>query len=266
MRAKGLMGVVLAMFAGYAGAADWSVGPRITLNAVWDDNRRLTPIQGEEIEVYGAEIIALAEIQAETPVSTFYLTPRVRTTFYPDEPDLETTNWFADMGFERRGQRARGGFDLSYSNQETIGSYFPDADGGGGLGEPDPGVGIGNSPVTNTEERLRIRPTARFDLSERWLLNLDLGFLDVQYDQQEANERQDFQSTFARAALGYELTPTQTVALRGCRSLLLAHDCRLSWLPQQGGNGCNCNYLLQYRPHRSTCAQPQYAMPRRNAR
>lgn len=214
-RVQALMcGAALALAAGSAVAADWSVNPRIVLNAVWDDNRRLTPIQGEEIEVYGAEINALVDFRAETQRSTFYFAPRVRTTFYPDERDLETTNWFAETGWETRGERSRGGFDATYARQETIGSYFPDADGGGGLGEPDPGEGIGNSALTNIETRTRIRPTASFDLTERFVLDLDVGFLDVQYDTQEANEREDFQSMFVRGALGYRLTPKQTIALR----------------------------------------------------
>jgi opacity protein-like surface antigen len=207
------VGGLLAMAAGAAAAADWSLAPRITVNAVWDDNRRLAPLEADEIEVSGAEGVALLDIRAETPRTDFYLTPRVRSTYYPDESDLETTNWFLDTGFEGRGERSRGGFDASYSRQETVGSFFPDADGGGGLGNPDPGEDIGNSPVTNIQERLRIRPTARFDLTERLVLGLDVGYLDVRYDFQEVNERQDYTSTFARADLGFQVSETHTVTL-----------------------------------------------------
>jgi hypothetical protein len=208
-----LTGAIGCLLAGVASAADWSVDPRITLNAVWDDNRRLTPIHGQEIEVTGAEIVALLDIRAETPRTTFYVTPRVRSTFYPDESELETTNGFLDLGFEGRGLRSSGGFDSYYSRQETVGSFFPDANGGGGLGEPDPGEDIGNSPVTNVERRFRVRPTASFDLSERLVLGLDVGYLDVTYDTQEANQRQDYTSEFARADLGFKVTPQHTIAL-----------------------------------------------------
>jgi hypothetical protein len=206
--------VLLAGASSSVGAADWSLDPRVTLNGVWDDNRRLTPIHGQEIEVWGAEIVAELGINAETPRSSFYMTPRVRSTFYPDESALETTNGFFDMGYEGRGQRSKAGFDAFYSRQETVGNFFPDAQGGGGLGNPDPGEDIGNSPVTNVERRFRFRPTAEFELTQRVVLDVDLGYLDVAYDQQEANERQDFTSGFLRGALGYRVTPQQTLSIR----------------------------------------------------
>jgi hypothetical protein len=83
----------------------------------------------------------------------------------------------------------------------------------GGAGSSVKGGIWANSPVTNIEQRLRVRPTASFDLSERFVLGLDLGYLDVSYDQQEANERQDYTSEFARVDLGYELSPKQTITL-----------------------------------------------------
>jgi hypothetical protein len=74
-------------FSAVAGAADWSAEPRITLNADYDDNNRLTDVSGEEIEVIGAEVDAQVAFRAQTPRTNFRLVPRVRATFYPDEPD-----------------------------------------------------------------------------------------------------------------------------------------------------------------------------------
>ena len=95
----------LAGFVGVADAADWSVDPRITLNADYNDNNRLTNVPGEEIEVMGAEINAQVTFGAATPRTRFRLIPRVRANYYPDDSDEQTDSEYLIADWDFTGQR-----------------------------------------------------------------------------------------------------------------------------------------------------------------
>lgn len=207
--------VSLGCGAGGAGAADWSFDPRITLNAETDDNNRLTSVPGQEIEVAGAEVDAQFTLQAETPRSTFRLVPRIRGTFYPDDGDEETDNQFLRAAYEYRGERSELIFDADYSRRETLGRYLPDIiDDNDNLGEPGEGEDLGNSPALNRQERFAVTPGVSFELTERTTLELGVGYLDVTFDEQVADDREDYNNMSADAGLRFDLSPTKSLTVR----------------------------------------------------
>lgn len=205
----GLVGAV-----GVADAADWTVDPRVTLNADYDDNNRLTNVPGEEIEVIGAEVDAQATLAAQTPRTTFRLTPRVRATFYPDEPDDETDSEFVTLGYEFRGERYLGAFDAQWSRRETLGRFLPDDFDDDIGGDPGSGDDLGTTADFNVQRRLSVTPDIGFELTERSRLELGVGYLDVNFDEQVQDDREDFTSVSADAAYRYLLSPTKSLALR----------------------------------------------------
>ena len=207
--AAGVVGTV-----GTAHAADWSVDPFITLNADYDDNNRLTHTPGEEIEVMGAEFDGEVAFIARTPRTDFRLAPRVRATFYPDEPDEETDSEYVTLDYEFRGQRHRGAFGAEYSRRETLGRYLPDDFDDDIGGDPVGGDDLGNSTQPNVQDRLFVAPEISFDMTERSRLELGVGYLDVTFEEQVQDDREDYTSASADAAYRFLLSETKSVALR----------------------------------------------------
>jgi hypothetical protein len=199
---------------GVAHAADWSFDPRITLNSDYDDNNRLTHVPGEEVEVFGAEFDGQVAMIARTPRTDFRFMPRVRATFYPDEPDEETDSEFLTLDYEFRGQRHRGAINADYSRRETLGRFLPDDFDDGIGGDPGSGDDLGVSTERNVQNRLSVTPDISFELTERSLLEFGLGYLDVKFDEQVEGDREDFTSVSADAAYRYLLSETKSVALR----------------------------------------------------
>jgi hypothetical protein len=70
------------------------------------------------------------------------------------------------------------------------------------------GVGVGRTFGKNREERIAIRPEVRFDLTERHAVEFRVDYVDVGYDVQESNNREDF--TSLRGSVGYRWTLSQT--------------------------------------------------------
>jgi hypothetical protein len=206
--------VSLGSMTGLASAADWSVDPRITLNADFDDNNRLTHTPGEEIEVIGAEVDAQVTFGARTPRTNFELIPRVRATYYPDEPDEQTDSEFLTLNYGFTGQRYEGAFDSQYSRRETLGRYLPDDFDDDIGGDPGGGDDLGNSPDANVQNRLSVTPDISFEMTERSRLELGVGYLDVSFDEQVQDDRVDFTSASAEVAYRHLLSPTKSVALR----------------------------------------------------
>jgi hypothetical protein len=209
-----LPAAILASIANVAGGADWSFDPRVTLNADYDDNNRLTNVPGQEIEVTGALIDAQATIGAATPRSDFWLIPRVRATIYPEESDEETDSEFLTGGYEFRGQRYTGNIDAEYSRRETLGRYLPDDFDDGIGGDPGDGDDLGIDPTRNVQKRLVIAPDASFEVTERSRLELGVGYLDVAFDEQVQDDREDYTSLSGDVAYRYLVSPTKSVALR----------------------------------------------------
>lgn len=207
--------IALACAAGAARAADWHFDPKVTLNARSSDNNRLTDVPGEEVDVLGAELEAQLTLRAETPRGYFRLTPRLRSTFFPDDRDEETDNQYLRMDVEHRGERSRAGFEANYARLETLGRYFPGAgvDDDDDLGEPDPGDDISRQADVNRRDQLDFGPRVEFDLTERVVLELGAGYQDVSYDDQVVNERQDYSNVGGAVGMRFRTSPNQSIAI-----------------------------------------------------
>lgn len=206
------IGSILVSWGGSSAAADWNFDPKITANYRYDDNLRLTDVQGQEIIVSGAELDALLNFRANTPRTSFLFAPRVRATFFPGDEDQETDNWYVRSFLRNKGERYTAGIDARYSSVETIGQYFPEAavEDDDVLGQPGTGAGIGQSVDTNREDKIELIPDATFELAERHALALRLNYLDVTYDIQVPGDKEDYTSTGASAAYQYKYSPRST--------------------------------------------------------
>lgn len=207
--------VLLACATAAASAADWHFDPKITLNARSDDNNRMTDVPGAEIDVFGAELDAKVTLRAETPRGYFRLVPRVRSTFYPDDGDEETDSQYLRMDMEHRGERSQTEFAANYARLETLGRYFPGAgiDDSDDLGEPNPGDDISRQTEPNRREQLDFGPRIAFDLTERVALEFGAGYQDVSYDEQLADEREDYSNVSAAVGVRFRTSPARSIAI-----------------------------------------------------
>jgi hypothetical protein len=118
--------VAAALASTVAPAADWELNPRVEAGYLIDDNYRLA-LPGNEIEVQGPLADAQLEMRALTQQGEFSFTPRVRATYFPDEQDLDTIDYFASLNWEHRGQRVEGRVRGEFSQEDVVNSEQPDA-------------------------------------------------------------------------------------------------------------------------------------------
>ncbi|HET9861972.1 MAG TPA: hypothetical protein VFP37_00900 [Steroidobacteraceae bacterium] len=200
-----------------AAGADWELNPTLEVGYLFDDNYRLTQ-PGTEIEVKGPLADAQLEIRARNPAGEFSFTPRVRGTYFPDEQDLDTVDYFATLDWQHRGQRFSSDLIAEFADQDVVNSEQPDAElppdaslGNGDIG--DSGVVL----VKNRRTRASLRPVFEYEMSQRRSLEFGGNVVDVGYDSEIAGAQIDFREADVYAGLVTRLSPltSLTVRLRG---------------------------------------------------
>lgn len=217
MKLRIVLGGLLAASTVPVPAADWSFDPRVAAAYVYNDNHRLTDVPGAEISVSGAQLDAEVTMRAETERSLFQLTPRLRSTFFPDDSSEEADDQFVRMLARHSTQRTVSSIDANYSRIVTLGDYFPSptVTNDDTLGNPDRGVGVGRQTANNRQERLAVRPMASIDVTERQRLVFEAEYLDLTYDEQVQGDRVDFENLLFGVAYRFALSETSSVAIRG---------------------------------------------------
>ena len=143
------------------------MNPRLEAGYLFDDNYRLTQ-PGTEIDVQGPLVDAELEMRARSPNGEFAFTPRVRGTYFPDEKELDTIDYFATLDWQHRGQRVNTRVVGEFSQQDVVNSEQPDAEipADADLGNGD----IGDSGVSffkNRRMRASVQPDFEYELSPR---------------------------------------------------------------------------------------------------
>jgi hypothetical protein len=210
-----VLGATLVCAAADSFAADWSFDPKIALSGEYDDNNRLTDVRGNEVEVTGAKIDAELAISGQTPLTSFVLRPRLRSTFYPGEEQDEANDQFLRLDVRHEGTRLSSYLEGDYSRVVTLGSYFPESRivDDDGLGNPPPGTGVGEGDSSNREDRLWVQPGVEYEFSERHSVGLALSYLDVSYDLEVSGDRQSYSSSAADAEYRFKTSRTGSVAV-----------------------------------------------------
>lgn len=199
---------------GAATAADVHFDPSIEVGAQYNDNFTLERSGGSVQEVSGAFADAALLLRGEAPRGTWQIEPRVRSTFFPDDKNLESTDYFLRAAAERHAERNAFGIDADYADQDIVQSQLPGANfGNSNLGDgsgPDSGRILGD----NRQTLLRGRPYATFKLSELTDLRVELDALDVSFDREIANAQVSYRSTGGRVLLDRQFTPTSRFGAR----------------------------------------------------
>lgn len=116
-------------------AANWEVAPRVQAGYRYSDNYRLYP-PGQEIDVSGAEADVGVTFRTIDPRTNFEITPRINSTYFPDEKSEDANNYYLTAGFSDVTPRRRIDVPFLYSQEDVTRSELPDAGEGGGLGKP----------------------------------------------------------------------------------------------------------------------------------
>ena len=200
-----------------AAGADWQFTPSVEAGYLYDDNFRLSA-PGAEIDVQGALLDAQLEMINVMPSSDFSFTPRVRATYFPDERDVDTTDYFGTLNWEHRGQRLTSGVQADFSQQDVVNSEQPDAEVGSGLGTPELGDS-GRVLVRNRRTRASVAPSFDFELSARHALQLDASYADVSFDRDIQLAQVGYNAADLTVGLVTRMTELSslTTRLRGAR-------------------------------------------------
>ncbi|HET9445964.1 MAG TPA: hypothetical protein VFO35_06880, partial [Steroidobacteraceae bacterium] len=158
--------LLATLAAGSASAANWEVAPRVEAGYRYSDNYHLGQ-PGTEVEVSGGEADAQVSLRTLDPRTQVEITPRVRATYFPGEPDEDSVDGFLDASFVDATPRRRIGVLGAFSHQDVVRSELPSGeDTGGDLGEPVEGDS-GRFVERNTRTYARIAPFVSYDVTQR---------------------------------------------------------------------------------------------------
>jgi len=210
-----VLGATVALaFSVTATAADWEFNPLLEAGYLFDNNYRLNP-PGTEIKVQGPLLDAQVEMRARNPAGEFSFTPRVRATYFPDEPDVDTVDYFADLHWLHQGQRLKTDLKGEFAEQDVVNSEQPDATVPGGVDIGDPDLGdSGLVIVKNRRTRGSVLPTFEYEMSERRSLEWGANLTDVTYDHVLPGAQVDYRNADAYLGLVTRLSPTHSLTVR----------------------------------------------------
>lgn len=196
--------------------ANWEIDPRAQAGYRYSDNYHLE-LPGGEVDVSGMEAEAGVTFRSVDPRTNFEITPRINKTYFPNDKEEDSTDYYLDAGFSDVTPRRRFDVPFSYSHENVVDSELPNVDTGGGLGEPPQGDS-GRSLLRNRRDFYRIAPSFGYDISQRYTLELDAHYLKADFDNQVPGAQQDFSETGAGAAFGFRTSPRSTLLVRGLAS------------------------------------------------
>jgi hypothetical protein len=207
------VGLPLALAAcSAATAANWEIGPRVQAGYRYNDNYHLEQ-PGGEVEVSGGEADVGVTFRTIDPRTNFEITPRINATYFPDEKEEDSTDYYLNASFSDITPRRRINVPFLYSQEDVVDSELPDLNDGGGLGEPVTGDS-GRFLVRNRRDFFRIAPSFGYDLTQRYRLELDAHYQQADFDNQVANAQQDFSEFGAGAAFGFLTSQRSTLFVR----------------------------------------------------
>jgi len=202
----------LALAACSATAANWDISPRVQAGYRYNDNYHLEQ-PGGEIEVSGGEAEVGVTFKTVDPRTNFEITPRINATYFPDEKEEDSTDYYLNASFSDITPRRRINVPFLYSQEDVVDSELPGVDNGGGLGQPTTGDS-GRFLVRNRRDYFRIAPSFGYDLTQRYRLELDAHYQQADFDNQVAGAQQDFSEFGAGAAFGFLTSQRSTLYLR----------------------------------------------------
>lgn len=203
--------VPLTLIACSALAENWEIDPRVQAGYRYNDNYHLDP-PGTETDVSGAEADVGVTFRTVDPRTNFEVTPRINKTYFPNDKDEDSTDYYLTAGFSDVSPRRRIDVPFLYTQEDVVDSELPNADGGE-LGQPVEGDS-GRFLIRNRRDFFRIAPSFSYDISQRYRMELNAHYLQADFDNQVPGAQRDFSELGAGAGFGFLTSPRSALLLR----------------------------------------------------
>lgn len=209
-----LVGLVAIFLLAVPGAeANWQVSPELGVGIEYDDNTNLNNIPGSSDSDTGYGIEAQATFFYDTELTDFGITPRLRSTKYSDNSNLDSDDYFVRFDFGHDGQKSRLGLRGDFSSESVRTAERSEVDFD--IDDPDeiPVDDSGRTLDTGKRDRLSLTPTFNYQLSQRTLLVLGGEYLDTSYDNDVSQILTGYTQYSGGGWLGYSWSKIDTVSL-----------------------------------------------------
>ena len=194
-------------------AQNWEFEPRLELGYQYSDNYRLD-FPGNEIDVSGPFMDATLPLRLVDPIRKAEIAPRIHATYFPDERDEDSNDYFLAGMYEQRTQRQLFGVRGDWSREDVVRSELPSADLEGGLGDPVTGD-AGRVLLRNERDQFRLLPYWSYDVSQRHRAEAGAHYIDVSFSNQYEDQQRDYTDAGVYAGWGWLLSQRTSVTLRG---------------------------------------------------
>ncbi len=226
------MAVLLPLLVGMSDvmAAEWLVEPTASLYSRYDDNIGLEPNNGKS--TLETTLAAGAQVQRNTEVLALRARALLGYIDYSNSDlrnrDEQALDWASRYKGERHAWRFDGVFKRDTTFAVITNQTLSEVVGGGGgtVGVVPPG-GIGEPDLTDigvTEKqvrrnRLTLRPSWDYNLTQRTSVGLDYRFIDVSYANEPGVDLVDHRTHALEGSLAYKLAPNETMigSIEGAR-------------------------------------------------
>ena len=168
----GAASLVMILGALNAHAAEWRIEPMLGVAGEFDDNADLTVLTILEQEISGYVVDAAALFGYESPVTSFFATPRLRYRDYND-PDFDANDSFFRFGYDRTFEHSFLRIHGNYGREKARTAERADA-ADLDLEDPEeiPVDDSGRVFVRDYRERVSILPRYTYSLSQISTLGL----------------------------------------------------------------------------------------------
>lgn len=193
--------------------ANWHVSPTIGLGVLYDDNTRLSDADSNFRSDTGAAIDAFAEFSYRQQLTDFSITPRIRSTKYNDDSDLDSTDGFLRLDYAHRGQKSLWRLRGNYSSESIRTAERSDVDFD--IEDPDeiPADDTARVFSTSKRDRVRVTPEFSYQLSQRTSLRLDGEYQDTSYESDVSSSLVGFEQYSIGTSLGYAWSQRDIVSI-----------------------------------------------------
>jgi hypothetical protein len=196
-----------------AAAANWEFAPRVEGGYRYSDNYRLD-IPGAEIDVSGAELDGMFTVRTVDPRLQAEISPRVRSTYFPDESELDSTDYSLHASVADVTPRRRTGVIGDFSREDVLRSELPDVETGGDLGDPQAGDS-GRVLQDNQRNYFRIQPFFGYDVSQRSRVELNAHYMQSEFDDEFVGVQQDYSELAGSVGYAFRYSERSTISFRG---------------------------------------------------
>jgi hypothetical protein len=203
---------------GCADATDYHWDPTLMLSGNYNDNYGLDSGNVPKVSVEGSIADASLHAAIINPDAHFYITPEVRSVYYPGESQYDANNVFVNSQFEQLWPRGNFTLNENFASQDVLTSYLPTTAISAPLGQTNPGADLASVTGRIRQDLLRLGPIANFELSPREHLEVRAEFLGVDYSQAVPGQIQNFKNYSGSLGLGFDVTPQSTLTVRAIAS------------------------------------------------